>query len=162
MAIYRESRSTRRFIPIAAAIGIAFVLMALAVVVLTTGNNTNNANSPQLPTDNSLTNGAGLDKIATSLDLFQIEYMKVSAGTAPAQTGAPGAITTAINALSASLGLPKLNKVAYIDLQTDLGTLNAALHTSLPPDMKKVMADAEKQLQTLRTANTTATAAVTR
>ena len=147
MAIYRESSSSRRLLPIVAAVAITLVLIVAVIVLLSRANSS--ATGVQPAADNSPSATAALDKISTSLDLFQIEYDKVVAGTAASQTGAPGAITTAINTLNAASNLSKLNKLVYSDLQTDLNTLNSALHTSPALDIKKIVADAQKQLQTL-------------
>ena len=155
MAIYRESRSPRRIVPIIALAAVAVIIVIALLVVLSLHNN---SVSNPASIDSGLSVTAALDKISTSLDLFQIEYGKVSTGTAANQTGAPGAINTAINILNASVALSKLNKVAYSDLQTDLGTLNGVLHSLPPPDIQKVLSDTQKLLQTLRSASNPVTA----
>jgi hypothetical protein len=159
MAIYRESPSSRRLIPIVAVLVIGVLLIVVvAVVVISSAN----SNAPQPTVDAGLPAAAALDKIATSLDLFQIEYDKVKAGTSPNQTGAPGAITTALNTLAAAQSLSKLNKVAYTDLQSDLSTLSMAMNTSPMVDVTKTLADVQKQMKLLGLSsapNTPATAA---
>ena len=156
MAIYRESPSPRRFIPI---IALAVAAVTIVVVLLAALSSRNGGTSSTASIDSGLSASAALDKVSTSLELFQIEYTKISSGSAANQTGAPGAITTAINTLSANTALPKLNKVAFANLQADLGTLIGALHALPPPDIKKILSDAQTQLQALRTATTPATAA---
>ncbi len=156
MAIYRESHSPRRFIPI---IALAVAAVIIVVVLLVALSSRNGGTSSTASIDSGLSTSAALDKVSTSLELFQIEYAKISSGSAANQTGAPGAITTAINTLSANTALPKLNKVAFANLQADLRTLSGAIHALPPPDIKKILSDAQTQLQALRTASVPATAA---
>ena len=157
MAIYRESPSPRRFIPIIALAVAAVIIVVVLLAALSSKNGGTSNNTA--PIDSGLSASAALDKVSTSLELFQIEYAKISSGSAANQTGAPGAITTAINTLSANTALPKLNKVAFANLQADLGTLIGALQALPPPDIKKILSDAQTQLQALRTATMPATAA---
>jgi len=154
MAIYREPSPNRVFVPIAVVVGLALILLVAFFIL-------RNNNSTPTPPDDHQINSAALDKITASLDLFQTEYAKVNTGVAASQTGAPGAINTAITTLNATASLSKLNKIVYADLQTNLGTINTAARAVPAPDVKKLVASALQKIETLRTANSSAAVTAT-
>ena len=155
MAIYREpqSRPRRQLILIGAVIVVVLIIIALFVSGVL--KNTSKGNAPgNAGPEATIT--ADLARIATSLDLFSIEYPKISAGSAPSQTGAPGAVDTALSAL-ATLPTGTLNPDALAALSLDLNKLKQALSTTTPPDLTQVEADAQTQLQRLQMALPTST-----
>src|SRR5260370_38042032 len=97
VAIYRDSPSVwRSRLPwIAGVVGIVWI-MATTLVLL-------NARSNQAgPDSGQATVGTAFDTIAQSVDVFSVEYPKIAKGTPKDQTGAPGAIRTALDTLNAS------------------------------------------------------------
>jgi hypothetical protein len=141
MAIYRESPPVwRRYLP--ALIGIA-AFVAVLLIILSISRP-----SPGAP-DRI---GEALDVIAQSVDLFSIEYAKVSKGTPAGQTGAPGAIERALNAFSGvEADLRKLNDEAASALSNDLAALKAALG-ALGTPIDDMTADASARLLAIRQA----------
>lgn len=106
--------------------------------------------------------GTALDTISQSLDVFDVEYAKIVSGTPKDQTGAPGAIGRALDALSSAQSkLVTLDAQAFAMLQANLNLLNAALSAPAAVDMSAAVKDARTQVQTLR-ARLTSPATTTR
>jgi hypothetical protein len=146
VAVYRESPPVwRRYLPIV--IGVLVVLAAvIAVIVLSRAT----ANVQPTSAD-------PLTVIAQSLDLFSIEYTKVSKGTPPAQTGAPGALARAqASYKEAQAALKKIDEPATTALGNDLTELQAILNGTggTSANVDTLIADASAQVVKLQKAST--------
>lgn len=147
VAIYRDSPSVwRSRLPwiVGGIIG-AVLIIVVGLVLL-------NARSNQATADNGQASAStAIDTIAQSLDVFSVEYPKILKGTPKDQTGAPGAIQTALNTLNATQAkLIGLDSKAFAILQANLNLINRALSASPPADLSAPLADITTQLQTLR------------
>ncbi len=145
MAVYRESAPLwRRRLPLIIAITVILTVIIAAVLI---------AQPRGSSTDNKTATLQTLATLSQSLDLFDIEYAKIVKGTPAAQTGAPGAIRKAIDALNGASGtLQPLNPTAFNRLQILLNDLNNAVSANPSPNVSDKMSDANAQLVTLRTA----------
>ncbi|MHB8625975.1 MAG: hypothetical protein ACYDEO_07210 [Aggregatilineales bacterium] len=148
VAIYRDSPSIwRSWLPwIVGGIIVVVLVIGIGLVLLNSRNN-------QARSDNGQASvSAALDTIAQSLDVFDVEYAKTVKGTPANQTGAPGAIRTALDTLDVTqTKLIALDAQAFAMLQANLNLLNAALSVPAPVDMTAALNNAKTQLQTLRT-----------
>jgi hypothetical protein len=125
--------------------------IVIVVVIFVVGIVLLNARSNRAATDNGQASvSAALDTIAQSVDVFSVEYPKIVKGTPKDQTGAPGAIRTALDTLNAAqTKLIALDPQAFVVLQANLHRINDSLSVSPPPDLSGPLAEITSQLQTL-------------
>ncbi len=144
MAVYRENSPSR--LPLL----IGGIVAALAiVVVIALALRPQEVTPPSAGKTNLVTT---LNTIAVNLDVFKVEYAKVSSGTPALQTGSLDAIQRALKTLVEQRApLSTLDDEALAVLEKDLTAIAAALQKSPVADQIPNYNDAMIQLEKLRT-----------